>query len=209
MEKAELKERLDKIVCQIKANSKDAHFANKLIDEALSLKGQLGIDPTLVYIPVDSVVESIEGNTFTMYTTTNGEAVYHVYGGYTVIADARSRTLNGTIRDLINMVKNAPDKNDEDKKNYDIILDAACRVLNIPYIAFSDGDFMLDVAKLYVEKEKAIYEKYMAVELQEPTPEADAEFEEATKTMVEMEKELDEIKKKTPRKSKTKADGKS
>ena len=46
MDKKILKERLDDLVNQIKTNSKDAHFAKKLIDDLLSVKGQMMVEPT-------------------------------------------------------------------------------------------------------------------------------------------------------------------
>lgn len=207
MEKGELQKRLDAIVCQIKANSKDAHFANKLIDEALSLKGQLDIEPTMVHIPVDSVLDSIEGETFTMYVTNTGTAVYHTFGGYTVIAEPNNRVLNGTIRALIDMVKNAPEDNDELKENYDTILDASCRVLNVPFVAFCDDDFMLSVARLYGEKLNEIYDKRTKEELQPETPKEDAEHKEAMMALAQMNEEVTPVKK--TRKAKAKNDGKS
>lgn len=189
MEKAELKERLDKIVCQIKANSKDAHFANKLVDEALSLKGQLGVEPTMVHIPVDAVEESVESDTFIMYTTKMGDAVYHTKGGYTVIADMRNNTLNMAIRQLIAMVKNAPEDDEETRKAYDSVLDASSRVLALPMVAFATPDFMFDLAALQAKYVRELYEKAMSEELQEETPEENKEFEEATMAIEALKEE--------------------
>ena len=51
MDKEVLKERLNEVKNQLRTNAKDVHFFDKLIDEALSLKGQMDVEPMFAYLP--------------------------------------------------------------------------------------------------------------------------------------------------------------
>lgn len=199
MDKETLKQRLDEVKTKIKVNSKDAHFADMLIDELLSLKGQLGIEPTLVHIPTADIVQSLKGETFEMSLTKHGDAIYHVYGGYTIIADGtRMRSLAGTIADYVANQEFVKDLDEKEREVYDLDMSATAYVLNIPMMAFSDQDLKFDLATKMVSWLRATYDKALNEPLQEETPELDAAFEDAAKTIEEVKKET-----KKPRKRKS------
>lgn len=184
MDKEILKKKLDEAKKKIKANSKDAHFADALVDELLSLKGQLGIEPTLVHIPVDDVVKTLKGETFEMSLTKHGDAIYHVYGGYTIVADGnRMRSLANAIADYV-VNQELVDKLDEkEREAYDLDLSASAYVLNIPMLAFSDPNLKYDLATRMVSWLRESYETALAQPLQEETREQDAAFEDAAKAI--------------------------
>jgi hypothetical protein len=193
MDKKELNKKLNDVKKKIKANSKDAHFAEALIDEALSLKGQLGIEPTIVHIPTEDVVRTLKGDTFEMSVTKHGDAIYHVYGGYTLIADGqRMRSLANTIADYIINQDLVKDLDDKEKELYDLDLSATAYVLNIPMIAFSDADLKYDLASKIVTWLRETYEKAMEQPLQEETRERDAAFENAAKAIEDVKKSVKE-----------------
>lgn len=189
MDKKELNKKLNDVKKKIKANSKDVHFAEALIDEALSLKGQLGIEPTIVHIPTEDVVKTLKGDTFEMSVTKHGDAIYHVYGGYTLIADGqRMRSLANTIADYIINQDLVKDLDDKEKELYDLDLSATAYVLNIPMIAFSDADLKYDLASKIVTWLRETYEKAMEQPLQEETREQDVAFESAAKAIEDVKK---------------------
>lgn len=193
MDKKELNKKLNDVKKKIKANSKDAHFAEVLIDEALSLKGQLGIEPTIVHIPTEDVVKTLKGDTFEMSVTKHGDAIYHVYGGYTLIADGqRMRSLANTIADYIINQDLVKDLDDKEKELYDLDLSATAYVLNIPMIAFSDADLKYDLASKIVTWLRETYEKAMEQPLQEETREQDVAFENAAKAIEDVKKSVKE-----------------
>ena len=197
MDKETLKKRLDEVKAKIKVNSKDAHFADMLVDELLSLKGQLGIEPTLVHIPTADVVKSLKGDTFEMSLTKQGDAVYHVYGGYTIVADgARMRSLANTIADYIVNQEFVKDLDEKEREIYDLDLSATAYVLNIPMLAFSDQDLKFDLAAKIVQWLRETYEKALSEPLQEETPQADAVFEDAAKALDDLKKETKKTKRK-------------
>lgn len=193
MDKKELNKKLNDVKKKIKANSKDVHFAEALIDEALSLKGQLGIEPTIVHIPTEDVVKTLKGDTFEMSVTKHGDAIYHVYGGYTLIADGqRMRSLANTIADYIINQDLVKDLDDKEKEMYYLDLSATAYVLNIPMIAFSDADLKYDLASKIVTWLRETYEKAMEQPLQEETREQDVAFESAAKAIEDVKKSVKE-----------------
>ena len=96
-DKNTLKQKLEETKAKIKSNSKDAHFADSLISDLLSIKGQLEHEPTLVHIAEVDIVSRFDGAHFEMCVTKDGTAVYRTRGGYTIVADYGLTSLNSTI----------------------------------------------------------------------------------------------------------------
>ena len=177
MNKEDLKKRLEETKAKIKANSKDAHFADALISDLLSLKGQLAHEPTMVHIALDEIEDSVKGDTFEMCVTKSGDVIYHVYGGYTVIADGRMVGLNKTIQDYIYMKNHMDEYSDEEKELIKIDLDATGWVLSAPMYAFSDHELKYTVATDVVRWINETYDTLMAEDLKPEDKIADANFE--------------------------------
>lgn len=171
MNKNELKDKLEKIKAQIKSNSKDAHFADSLISDLISVKGQLDVEPSLVHVSLDSIVDSVEGDTFKMAITNDGKAVYHTYGGYTIVADMRCR---GLYEGLLNHVasKEMVEKlTDDEREAYDLDASATGYVLCAPMYAFSDPELKFNLATSLVKWIQETYDKLTKEPLGEETPE--------------------------------------
>lgn len=193
MDKEVLKKKLDEVKKKIKANSKDAHFADTLVDELLSLKGQLGIEPTLVHIPVDDVVKTLKGETFEMSLTKHGDAIYHVYGGYTIVADGnRMRSLANAIADYVVNQELVEELDEKEREVYDLDLSASAYVLNIPMLAFGDPNLKYDLATMIVAYLRKTYDEALAQPLQEETRAEDAKFEEAAIALDKLKNDVKE-----------------
>lgn len=193
MDKKTLNRKIGAVKKKIKANSKDAHFADTLIDELLSLKGQADIAPTLVHIPIADVVKTFKGDTFEMSVTKKGDAIYHVYGGYTIIADGhRMQSLAHAISDYVMNQDLVKELSEEAKELYNLDLSATAYVLNIPMIALSDYDFKYDLAAKVVSWVQKSYEDVLDMDLQEETREQDVAFEDATKALEELKASVKE-----------------
>lgn len=177
MDKKVLKERLDEIIKQIKTNSKDAHFADKLIGDLLSVKGQMGVEP----IALDCGKEEDEwrGKTFRI-TLTNKGVLYHEYGGYSVFVTPNNVALYEVLSDLVINKDEYARLEGESKENFECLLSIITYNVSLPRIAFMDSDFPQEIAIKTVGFLRKMYDDLMNKELQEETPKEDAEFKEVT-----------------------------
>ena len=176
MDKKVLRERLDDLVTQIKLNSKDAHFANKLIGDLLSVKGQMGVEP----IALDCGKEEDEwrGETFRITLTDKG-VLYHEYGGYSVFVTPNNVALYDVLSDLVINKDEYAELEGEKKENFDSLLSIVAYNVSLPRIAFLDKDFPQEIAIKTIEFLRNMYERLMNTELQEETVDEDNQFKEA------------------------------
>lgn len=192
MDKKELKDKLEELKKQIKANSKDAHYADTLISEFMSVHGQLKHEPTLVHIPLDSVVDSTESDTFTMSITKDGKAVYHTRGGYTVITDATYHSLFETMQSTVDFLNGKVELDDEGREIMENDVIATTYVLNTPMYAMGDYEFKYKLANDSIEYLKSKFEEAENAELQEETPEENRAFQDAVEGLETVKEALNE-----------------
>jgi hypothetical protein len=192
MDKKELKARLDEVKNLIKTNSKDAHFAESLISELLSLNGQIKHEPTLVHIPLESVLEEAKGDTFTMSRTKDGKVIYHTYGGYTIIADSSYSSLADTINASIDYLNGNVELDDDQKEimNNDIL--ATTYLLNLPMFAMGDYEFKYKLASETIDYLTQKIKESEEAELQEETFAENEDFENAVKALADVQEALKE-----------------
>ena len=192
MERKDLKKKLTEIKVKIKENSVDAHLAGKLIADLLSVKGQIDHEPTLVHIPMGDIEDKLEGDTFGIYALTSGDAVYHLKGGYTLVASNNYLGLNEALRGYVaNQHLVESELTEEDKQLYDNDLWASCYLLNLPTIAFSDLEFKYKMVNHIIDHLKEWQDKYIAeMELQDETPDADKAFKDATMALENIKSEI-------------------
>jgi hypothetical protein len=177
MDKKILKERLDDLVKQIKVNSKDAHFADKLIGDLLSVKGQMGVEP--IALDCGKEVDEWRGETFRITLTDRG-VLYHEYGGYSVFVTPNNTALYDVLADLVENKEEYAELEGEKKENFESLLAIIAYNVSLPRIAFMDKDFPQEIAIKTIEFLRNMYEGLMNKELQDETPKEDAEFKEAT-----------------------------
>ena len=191
MEKKEIKAKIDDIKAQIKANSKDAHFAEKLIGDLLSLKGQYEHQPTMVNVAMDDIIGTLEGNTFTIYKTKSGDTGFHLKAGYDIVVRPTVESLNKSLAAFVDYQKEMDSLSEEEREwnKQDLIATQFC--LTIPMYAFADMDFKLKVANMFADYMLKVQTDLLDnVELQEETPEENKRFEEATKGLEELKTHL-------------------
>lgn len=189
MDKKELKERLDGVKKQLRTNAKDVHFFDKLIDEALSLKGQMGVEP--VALDCGKEVDEWKGETFRITLTDKG-VLYHEYGGYSVFVTPNNLALYGALEDLVVNREHYEKLEGEEKENFDSLLAIIAYNLSLPRISFMDRDFPQEIAVRTMEFLQKKCEELMSEELKEETPKEDAEFKEAALAFEEVKAQLDE-----------------
>lgn len=190
MNKTELKKKLEDVKSKLKTNSKDAHFADALIGELLSIKGQIDIEPTMVNVRIDDIADYFDGGNFEMCVTKDGTAVYRTRGGYTVVADDRIVGLNATIRNFIAAANNEVAVEDIDKDILELELTANTHVLNIPMVAFSDAKLKFDLATIIVKYLRDTYEAAINAPLQDDDTKLNRIFEDGVKASIEISDEL-------------------
>ena len=189
MDKNTLKERLEEVKNNLITNSKDAHWAKNAIDELLSLKGQLEHEPTLVYLPVKDVENKLDGGTFEMSIMKDGTAVYHTYGGLTVVAKPNLTSLAGTIAEYVGSQEYVATLNEEEKELFDLDLSAFGYIMSLPMFAFSSKEFTYSIASNIVEFLRKSADELLNEELREETAEdneMNERFKDASLALEEM-----------------------
>lgn len=191
MEKKEIKAKIDDIKAQIKVNSKDAHFAEKLIGDLLSLKGQYEHQPTMVNVAMDDIIGTLEGNTFTIYKTKSGDTGFHLKAGYDIVVRPTVESLNKSLAAFVDYQKEMDSLSEKEREWYEQDLIATQFCLTIPMYAFADMDFKRKVANMFADYMLKVQTDLLDnVELQEETPEENKRFEEATKGLEEIKSQL-------------------
>jgi hypothetical protein len=176
-DKNTLKQKLEETKAKLKSNSKDAHFADTLISDLLSLKGQLEHEPTLVHVALDDIQKEFKGDTYEMRITKDGQAIYHVYGGYTIVVDPRMIGLHEELCRFLNLEDNTEEYTEEER---DLILtdrEVSAWVLSAPMYAFSSIDLKYKIATDIVEWLNAQTQEMLNAELQPEDASKNAEFE--------------------------------
>lgn len=191
MDKKILKERLNEVKNQLRTNAKDVHFFDKLIDEALSLKGQMGVEP--IALDCGKEEEEWAGNTFRI-TLTNKGVLYHEYGGYSVFVTPNNTALYDVLSDLVKNKEEYAKLEGEQAENFKSLLTIIAYNLSIPRISFMDKDFPQEIAIKTMQFLQKMYEELMEQPLQEETPKEDAVFKEATLAVKELNDAIKEEK---------------
>lgn len=196
MDNNELKNKLEEVKNQIIVNSKDAHWAKNAISELLSIKGQLDHEPTIVYLPVKNIDSTMKADTFEIHQMKDGTAVYHVYGGYTVVVDPRMIALNEAIISHKNAADNIDSMTDEERENFALSLAAFGYVMCCPMFAFTDAAFTFDIAGSIVgflkDKTDAMLNSPLREETREDI-EANNAFKDSALAFEEFKEEVDKF----------------
>lgn len=192
MEKKELKKKISELEKMLISNSKDAHWCKTALYEYKSLVGQLKHEPTLVHIPLENVAKQIQGETYSMTLCNDGTAVYHTFGGYTLIAN---HTL-GLAQCIAEYVNNQSETlSEEELELLELDLSAFAYVMNAPLLCATDMDLKYDVATKVVQFLKSKTEEIMNADLKEETQD-DIERNELFKNAsIALEEIKDELKK--------------
>lgn len=181
-------QRFEDTKTKLKSICKDAHYADALISDLISLKGQLDHEPTLVHVPISEIDRSVKGDTFEMHITKDGQAVYHVYGGYTIVVDPRMSGLHSTIREFIDFDDNAVEYTDEEKRIILADRDVTAWVLSAPMYAFSNIDLKYKIATDIVEWINSFTSDLFDANLQDEDMDKNVEFEQSIHEVEELEK---------------------
>lgn len=176
MDKKAIKKELDEVLIQLKNNSKDAKFAEKLIDKAMSLKGQLCVEETELSIPVSDVKKRYDFGAFEV-ADCKGGILFHVHGGYFSYVTMRMVNLYEHLRTVIEMYDSINDADEMQKNVTTAVVNATWIDMQIPLNIGLSDDMLFEFAELAVNKLKELQDKMVNAELQEETHEDNAKFE--------------------------------
>jgi len=179
----------------------DSKEAVELLDEILSLKGQIDVEPARLHIPEKDVIDEYKGASFCL-TKTKKSILYHLYGGYTIVVDEPIRGASfsdnekealfrgfPSLYDTLDYYFNSKDEYDrmsaEDKELFQLVLTAENYILSLPTYVFADENFMFDIANKCVTFLKdSLTKAVKAVEengLPDEDEKANAMFEQAVR----------------------------
>lgn len=157
--KKSLKEQIEITKEQIRGNSKDIAYANKLMSKLLSLKGQLDLDPSVLHVSTNEVIKSFDFETFAIHICATC-AVVQYKGGYTVVVDARMRGLYEFILQMC-MLKNKYDSlTEEERMGYNGSLFGLTLLMQIPLFAVVDDEFFFNIVKYVGDELGKMFERY-------------------------------------------------
>jgi hypothetical protein len=198
--KKELREKLTELKKQIKANAKDAHWAENALREYESLVGQLKHEP--IVLDCGKEVDEWAGETFRITKTTTG-VLFHTYGGYSVFCTSNITSLYETLVNYVEKKDEYAKLEGEAKEIHELSLSALAYCINLPSFVCSDEAFLYDTAGHIVKYLREMQEQLLNAPLREETEEdlqANEEFRQATlatKDLVdEISKEVEDIKSK-------------
>lgn len=145
MAEQQLQEKLKKVKAKIKANSKDAHFAEVLIDELVGLQKQADIEPVEFIIPYDEVEHTYQIDDVTSLVKTI-RGYFYKHGNLTAIwVPFGLNTLWQTMNDLDEMLGKKERTEEED-----ITISMVNRMLQWHTVAFTDAESLIDSAQASV-----------------------------------------------------------
>lgn len=178
MDKKVLNERLNELIRQIRLNSKDAHFAEKLTDDLLSVHRQKLSEKSYVF-DLGPEQYKIERGSFYISRHEKG-VLFHVYNSFDMVIPVSSNSLYGTLAAILEEHNNEyKNMSDEDKQDHDTFIEVVGIILAMPLNILNDTEFAIDIATQVMKRTNELYEKAINASLQPEDAEKDAEFMEA------------------------------
>lgn len=188
--KDKLKKEIKETSIKLKGICSDTKFADELIDRLLSLKGQYDVEPTLVHVPISSIIKTYDYGHFKLYRTEKG-IVFHIAGMYQLIPPMM-QTLYGQLEWLLDQKDNLLLLNEEQREMYDAIFGATMVILMNPSICFSDDEYYIDIATYITSKQNELFEKLLNEDLQPEDVVADTEFNKTVEFAEQLKEEAEE-----------------
>lgn len=175
MDKKVLNERLNELIRQIRLNSKDAHFAEKLTNDLLSVHRQKLTEKSYVF-DLGPELYKIEKGSFYISKHEKG-VLFHVYNSFDMVIPVSNNSLYGTLNAILEERNNEYDKmSDEDKQDHDTFVEVVGIILAMPLNILNDTEFAIDIATQVMRRTNEMYERAINTELQSETVELDADF---------------------------------
>lgn len=142
----QLSQKLKEAKAKIKANAKDVHFAEALIDELVGLQKQADIEPVELIVPCADVERTYQIDDITTLAKTPKGYLYK-HGNLTYIwVPFGMNTLWQTMNELAELLGK-----EERTEEEDIMISIANRMLQWHTVAFTDAESLIDSAQASVK----------------------------------------------------------
>lgn len=183
----QLQQKLKEVKAKIKTNSKDAHFAEALIDELVGLQKQADIEPVELIVPSAEVEHTYQiDDVTTLVKTAKGYLYKHGNLSYVWVPFGLN-TLWKTLNELDEIL--AKDKYTEEEG---VVVSMINRMMQWHTVAFYDAETLVasaDASVKILNDAIARYKKNMGTKETEGDIKANADFNNATKAVDELAKE--------------------
>ena len=154
----QLKKKLQEKTKQLTAISKDAHFAESLIEDILSLKAQMCVEATELYVREKDVIEVFDFDSVCFKVCTTG-ILFHAKSGYTTWIEPRCRSLFGEIVEMLKAKKEILALSEEERKRLDSeelemkeqFFNAWVHTLEMPVAASVSPKILFDTASAFLK----------------------------------------------------------
>lgn len=179
--------KIKKVAAKIKANSKDAHFADTLIEELLSLKGQKDVEPMELCVPSKEVIKTYDYDSFEIIHCKGG-FLFHCKGGYYAYVTPRMRALFEHFATIVDMKERLEELTTDEKTLYENLFSATTMIMQIPIFAPSGVKMFFSVANHAAKELNSYCEELMKMPLKEEDYKANAEYENTISAIEEIAK---------------------
>lgn len=185
MENNRLKERLDQLISQMKENSIDKEKFDKQVDSLLSVKGQLDVVPTRMYIPEKDVVKEYNEETYRVIKCVDC-IIWQHKGGREVVIHNRMKAEYEFLCMVLEMRDNYNTLTEEYKNICDSLFFGYSMLLQLPMFLVSNEEYFVKAVRISMKVIEKMVKEALSADLQEETYEKNAEFE----TKMEVANEL-------------------
>lgn len=184
---AQLQQKLKEVKAKIKTNSKDAHFAEALIDELVGLQKQADIEPVELIVPSAEVEHTYQiDDVTTLIKTAKGYLTKHGNLSYVWVPFGLN-TLWKTLNELDEILAK-----DEHTEEEGVVVSMINRMMQWHTVAFYDAETLVDSAHASVKILNDAIERYkqdVTAKETEGDIKANAAFDNASKAVDELTQE--------------------
>lgn len=171
-----MKKKLQEKTKQLTAISKDAHFAESLIEDILSIKAQMCVEATELYVREKDVIEVFDFDSVCFKVCTTG-ILFHAKSGYTAWIEPRCRALFGEIVEMLKAKKEILALSEEERKNFDTeelemkeqFFNAWVHTLEMPVAAAISPKILFDTAAAFLKSFREETDRMLNQPLHEET----------------------------------------
>lgn len=184
-QKAKFWSEIETTINQIKMNSKDAKFADKLIDKLMSLKGQYDVEPTRLYVPEKDVIKEYDNDNLRIVRCKDC-IIWQQKGGHIVVVYPTMRAEYEFLEGMLDLKDNYDKLSDDMKAAYDGAYFGYSILSQLPTIMVTNDKWFARASILASWGVARFVKEQLDEPLQEETPIENAEFE----TKMEVANEL-------------------
>lgn len=188
MDKKAIKAKITDICNQIKTNSNDAKFADKLIGKLLSLKGQYDVEPTRLYVAEKDVIKEYDNDNLRIVRC-KGCIIWQQKGGHIVVVYPTMRAEYEFLEGMLDLKDNYDKLSDDMKAAYDGAYFGYSILSQLPTIMVTNDKWFARASILASWGVARFVKEQHDKLLQEETPIENAEFETKMEVVNEFLKE--------------------